>query len=64
MEGDLPVNDHIKTIQWWIDYYNALFTGLPKKSVRKLQLIQNAAAKLTKTKKREHIIQVFTLAPS
>ena len=39
-----------------LDYCNALFTGLPKKSNRWLQLIKNAAARtLTKSpKKRTH----------
>ena len=39
-----------------LDYCNTVFTGLPKKSIRQLQLIQNAAARvLTKTKKVDHI---------
>ncbi|KAF7641467.1 hypothetical protein LDENG_00280440, partial [Lucifuga dentata] len=37
-----------------------LFTGLPNKSIKQLQLIQNAAARLlTNTKKREHISPIL-----
>ena len=43
-----------------LDYCNGVFTGLPKKSIRQLQLIQNAAARvLTKTKKVDHITPVL-----
>lgn len=43
-----------------LDYCNTVFTGLPKKSIRQLQLIQNAAARvLTKTKKVDHITPVL-----
>ena len=43
-----------------LDYCNSVFTGLCKKSVRKLQLIQNAAARvLNKTKRVEHITPVL-----
>ena len=39
-----------------LDYSNGVFTGLSKKSIRQLQLIQNAAARVqTRTKKLDHI---------
>uniref|UniRef100_A0A3B5LB03 C-type lectin domain-containing protein n=1 Tax=Xiphophorus couchianus TaxID=32473 RepID=A0A3B5LB03_9TELE len=45
-----------------IDYCNSVFTGLSNKSIKQLQLIQNAAAGvLTKTRKIEHITPVLNL---
>lgn len=51
-----------------VNYCNALMSGLPKKTVRKLQLIQNAAADvLTRTKTTKHItlvLKFFSLTSS
>ncbi len=46
------------------DYCNGFLTGLPKKTVRQMQLIQNAAARiLTRTRKSEHITPVLRSLP-
>ncbi len=44
-----------------LDYCHALFTGLPKQSIHKLQLIKSSAARLlNRTRKREQITPVLT----
>lgn len=43
----------------WLDYCNGVFTGLCKKSVKQLQLIQNSARVVSKTKKTDHIRSVL-----
>ena len=43
-----------------LDYCNALYAGLDQSSLSRLQLVQNAAARLlTGTKKRDHITPVL-----
>uniref|UniRef100_A0A3Q3N5J5 Reverse transcriptase domain-containing protein n=1 Tax=Mastacembelus armatus TaxID=205130 RepID=A0A3Q3N5J5_9TELE len=64
IKGFLSKQDAEKLVHAFIfsrlDYCNGLFTGLSKKSIRQLQLIQNAAARvLTNTKKLDHITPVL-----
>lgn len=43
-----------------LDYCNALYMGISKKSLARLQLVQNAAARLlTGSRKREHITPIL-----
>ena len=60
----LSLEDAIKLTHAFVlsrlDYCNALYTGLPKKTIDRLQLVQNSAARiLTKTSKRVHITPVL-----
>ena len=44
-----------------LDYCNALMGGCPARLINKLQLVQNAAARvLTRTRKYDHISQVLS----
>ncbi len=44
----------------WLDYSNALLAGLPESTIKPLQMIQNAAARLVFNEpKRAHVIPLF-----
>ena len=44
-----------------LDYCNSLYVGIGQSELNRLQLVQNAAARLlTETKKREHITPVLS----
>ena len=48
-------------ISSWLDYYNILYSGLSKKAISRLQLVQNAAAwLLTNTRRQENVSPVLT----
>ena len=60
----LSQNDAEKLVHAFVtsrlDYCNSLLSGCPNKSLKTLQLVQNAAARvLTKTRKRDHITPIL-----
>ncbi|KAI4887869.1 hypothetical protein NFI96_015092 [Prochilodus magdalenae] len=64
MVDSLSTPDLEKLIHTFIssrmDYCNSLLTGLPTKTIKQLQLIQNAAARvLTKSKRKDHITPIL-----
>ena len=64
IKGFLSKQDTEKLVHAFVfsrlDYCNGVLTGLNKKSIRQLQLIQNAAARvLTNTRKLDHITPVL-----
>ncbi len=45
-----------------LDYCNALLGGCPASSINKLQVVQNAAARvLTRSRKYDHITPIYSL---
>ncbi len=60
----LPVSDAEKLVHAFmtsrLDYCNALLGGCPASSINKLQIVQNAAARvLTRSRKYDHITQIL-----
>ncbi len=60
----LPVSDAEKLVHAFmtsrLDYCNALLGGCPASSINKLQIVQNAAARvLTKSRKYDHITPIL-----
>ncbi len=60
----LAVSDAVKLVHAFmtsrLDYCNALLGGCPASSKNKLQIVQNAVARvLTKSRKYDHITQIL-----
>ncbi len=67
LQNMLPVSDAEKLVHTFmtsrLDYCNALLGGCPASSVNKLQVVQNAAARvLTRSRKYDHITPIYSLS--
>ncbi len=65
LQNMLPVSDAENLVHAFmtsrLDYCNALLGGCPASSINKLQIVQNAVARvLTRSRKYDHITPIYT----